>query len=359
MIERKRRSAGMQLVWGTAILAVALSARADTPAPKIQTANDMAALYRELLTLQKESEALPNEKPLRDRADLIYSAFAKATSSDLRDAVVSTLKLTAEKLPPNLLSGGTSAKKENGNFTPLKDLVPVKTVQVLGALAAETKNEAAIPVLWEIADKGGVPAEVAVQAIGSFRDPKQVQTLLRRLMESSTFYASVKTFGPAAVMKIAETVDARSTTPIEKRRLLAGLRRSGSRETLPTLDYLLDVANPEIATAASSTLGRLLEAGDNRIVLHMLNHKNEEIRSNGIGAVMDKRLWDEGFALPVLKILSKDPNDGIRMRAALLLGGHQTESITKALTSSASNDKSELVRNAAQMALKEKNGRAN
>ncbi len=109
-------------------------------------------------------------------------------------------------------------------------------------------------------------------------------------------------------------------------------------------------AEPPLAAAAATSVGRLQDRASLEPLGRLLEHPDPEVRLAAVGAL--SRIARAGEEAPLARLLGRDPDAAVRVEAARALGVIGGPHAASALSTAAARDESSVVRRRAGDSLR-------
>lgn len=311
--------------------------------------DDIVALHGSLKELETRAKG-KGEEFTRVRLKKIARALEKSKKED--DATIATLLVKeADDLPNNLVAffEDKFAGKE-------ATTVRISRVAMMMELAGKNKNKAALPSLRRIAQKGGMPADLANRAIAQIGDPEDLERFVMEVKRNPQARVNFSGFGFSAIDRIMREVDDPNLNDRVRGSLIAGMGQAVGLESIPKYKALLHHKDRRVVETASRALANSLPNGDLSAVKEMLNDSQRDVRFQAL-VVLEEKTWSDDAVLLVVDRLKNDKDGGVRAEAAHILGKRRVRA-AEADLKAALNDPSSWVRSSVEGALQELSGEA-
>jgi hypothetical protein len=203
----KRKAENLFSVFGVlmgmvAVFIILLQGDVAYAACSHSTNGDFTQNLAEARRIRQESIPVKNELELFNRLQEVFGCLEQFTDSKFRPTVVSALLGLEKEIPPHYLAG-TMPPSKNPHKLDIDKLFPINLASALGKACSTSKNEACIPILWDIVDKQGIVSVPASRAIAAYGEPKEATNLIERIRTNKAGYIDVAAFGHEAASRIA------------------------------------------------------------------------------------------------------------------------------------------------------------
>lgn len=304
--------------------------------------DDIVALHGSLKELETRAKG-KGEEFARVRLKKIARALEKSKKED--DMIVADLLVKeADDLPNNLVA--FFEDKFTGKEA---TTVRISRVAMMMELAGKNKNKAALPSLRRIAQKGGMPAELANKAIAQIGELEDLDRFIAEVKKNPQARVNFAGFGPNIIGRIMREVDDPTLNDKARAALIAGMGHAGGPDSIPKYKALLTHKDARVVQVAARALANSLSHDDVALVSEMLKDPNREVRFNAL-IVLEEKVWSDQAIPLVVDRLKNDSDSGVRAEAANILGKKKVKTAEPELKS-ALNDPSGWVRSSVEGAL--------